>query len=127
MERKPWPVILSFAKPMPRKAALMVFYDIGRSTERSDGNTKRLYSVSCSTVAMRANACLERGTAWTRRILVLCAGMVHNALSKSKSAHSAWRSSPERTNTCGSSRRAVLVLGCPSNASIARNRTPTPV
>lgn len=38
---KPWPVISPCAYPMPCSAALIVFSQIGRSTDRSDGNRKR--------------------------------------------------------------------------------------
>lgn len=50
--------------------------------------------------------------------------MDHKAPSKSNSFHSAWRSSPGRTNAWGAYCIASLVIGWPSQPSMARSSSP---
>lgn len=56
-----------------------------------------------------ASACRERGTLCGRRIFIFSTGIDQIALSTSISVHSAWRSSPGRTNRCGDNLSAMRV------------------
>src|SRR3546814_12407206 len=49
----------------------------------------------------------DSGTLWVRSIFLFSPGMVQIAASRSNSHHSAERSSPGLTNTCGAIRNAI--------------------
>lgn len=110
---------------MRRSAALIVFSDIGRRADRSGGNRNLQYRASDSIPVMMSKAWRDSGTRCSWRIFILCAGIDQTGLSKSNSFHSAWRSSPGRTNTLGSNFKAEIVTGWPSKPSIARSTAPT--
>ena len=112
--RKPWLVMSLFVNPIRRKAAFMVFSDMQRATDRTEGNRNRPCSVSLRSSMRIETARGASGTLCGLRIFMRPAGTSQMAASRSNSAHSAARNSPGRTNVKARSSRAHRVSIVPS-------------
>ena len=111
--RNPCAVIWLPVNPSLRSAPFKVFSEIGRLAELKDGKMYPSPAECCRASCRMAIARRESGTWWSLPIFIFEPGITHIEFSKSTSCHSACRSSPGRTKTCGASRRARAVDGWP--------------